>query len=167
MTPRLILRELTDDDAPFILELLNEADFLRFIGDKGVKTLADARDYIRTGPRESYLRNGFGLLATCLRDGTWLGICGLVRRAGLGEPDLGFAFLERHRCKGYALEAARAVVAQSRAASQLPRILAITAVDNERSVAVLQKAGFEFEGMVSLGDSAEPVRLFGTRRAVT
>jgi RimJ/RimL family protein N-acetyltransferase len=102
-TPRLILRELNPDDAPFILELLNEADFLRFIGDKGVRNLAGAREYIRKGPVDSYVRNGFGLYAACLRDGSALGICGLVKRDGLSAPDLGFAFLARHRCKGYAL----------------------------------------------------------------
>jgi [ribosomal protein S5]-alanine N-acetyltransferase len=165
ISPRLVLRELSDEDAPFILELLNEADFLRFIGDKGVKNLADAREYIRKGPCESHLRNGFGLYAACLRDGTRLGICGLVKREGLSAPDLGFAFLERHRMKGYALEAARAVLEQGRTTLNLPRILAITSMDNDRSVAVLEKAGFKFEAMIRLGEGAEEVKLFATHSA--
>jgi ribosomal-protein-alanine N-acetyltransferase len=165
ITPRLVLRELTADDAPFILELLNETEFVRFIGDKGVKNVADARDYIRKGPVDSYVRHGFGLYAACLRDGSPLGICGLVKRDGLSDPDLGFAFLARYRSKGYALESARAVLQRGRNEFKLARILAITTPDNERSVALLQKAGFEFEGMIRLGESAEELKLFGSTTA--
>src|SRR5579863_594049 len=95
-TSRLDLRELDCNDAAFILELLNEAAFMRFIGDKGVRTLADARDYVRQGPMDSYARNGFGLYAACLRTGKPIGICGLVKRDGLDAPDVGFAFLSRY-----------------------------------------------------------------------
>ena len=84
------------DDAAFILQLLNEEGFIRFIGDKGVRTLEDARDYILQGPMDSYARNGFGLYAACLRDATPIGICGLVKREGLNDPDVGFAFLSRY-----------------------------------------------------------------------
>jgi ribosomal-protein-alanine N-acetyltransferase len=108
-TSRLDLRELDFSDAEFILELLNEAGFIRFIGDKGVRTLADARDYILQGPMDSYARNGFGLYAACLRDGTPIGICGLVKREGLNDPDVGFAFLSRYWSSGYAVESAAAV----------------------------------------------------------
>jgi RimJ/RimL family protein N-acetyltransferase len=161
-TPRLLLRELNSEDAPFILELLNEPDFLRFIGDKGVKTLQDARDYIRKGPVASYARNGFGLYATCRRDGTPLGICGLVKREGLNDPDLGFAFLERHRSLGYALESSRAVLEHGRELLHLKRILAITTPDNQRSIALLEKIGFKFERMTRLSEGAEELKLFGS-----
>jgi ribosomal-protein-alanine N-acetyltransferase len=165
ITPRLVLRELTADDALFILELLNEPDFVRFIGDRGVKNLVDAREYIRKGPVDSYVRNGFGLYAACLRDGSPLGICGLVKREGLSDPDLGFAFLARHRSKGYALESARAVLERARTEIKLARILAVTTPDNERSIALLRKAGFEFEGMIRLGENAEELKLFGSTTA--
>ena len=108
-TERLFLRELDlNDDAAFILELLNEPAFLRFIGDKGVRTLDGARDYMRKGPIDSYGRHGFGLYAACLLDGTPIGICGLVKRDGLTDADVGFAFLSRHCAKGYAAESASA-----------------------------------------------------------
>jgi [ribosomal protein S5]-alanine N-acetyltransferase len=162
-TPRLILRELNADDAAFILELLNEADFVRFIGDKGVRNLADAKDYIRNGPIHSYASNGFGLYAASLRDGPPLGICGLVKRDGLDAPDLGFAFLARHRSKGYALEASEAVLERGRKVSKLPRILAITTPDNHRSIGLLEKAGFKFEGMITLNDGAEELNLFTSK----
>ena len=162
ITPRLVLRELDADDAAFILELLNENDFVRYIGDKGVRTLADAREYIAKGPVDSYVRNGFGLYAACLRDGTALGICGLVKRDGLTAPDLGFAFLSRHRSKGYALESAQAVLERGREVFKLRRILAVTTADNHRSIGLLEKAGFEYEGMIRLGDDAEELKLFGS-----
>jgi ribosomal-protein-alanine N-acetyltransferase len=162
ITPRLVLRELNADDAAFILELLNEDDFVRFIGDKGVRTLADAREYIDKGPADSYVRNGFGLYAACLRDGTALGICGLVKRDGLVAPDLGFAFLSRHRSKGYALESSQAVLERGREAFKLQRILAVTTPDNHRSIGLLQKVGFEYEGMIRLSDDAGELKLFGS-----
>src|SRR5688572_10804905 len=91
-TDRLILRELTLDDAEFILGLVNEPSWLRFIGDRGVRTLDDARAYISNGPMKSYERNGFGLYLTALKGaGTPIGMCGLIKRDGLDDVDVGFA----------------------------------------------------------------------------
>jgi RimJ/RimL family protein N-acetyltransferase len=159
-TDRLGLRELNLDDAGFILELLNEAGFIRFIGDKGVRDLASARDYLSQGPLDSYARNGFGLYAVCLRDGTPIGICGLVKRQGLSDPDLGFAFLSRYWFKGYAVESAAAVLRHARDVLNLRRIVAITSPDNAQSIAVLQKNGFQFERKVCLVDHSPELKLF-------
>src|SRR5260370_36850304 len=112
-TERLVLPHLDLNDDAFILELLNDPAFLRFIGDKGVRTLGDAREYMLKGPIDSYGRHGFGLYATCLLDGMPAGICGLVKRDGLADVDLGFAFLSRHCSKGYATESAAAGLARS------------------------------------------------------
>jgi ribosomal-protein-alanine N-acetyltransferase len=160
-TARLVLRQLELDDAEFILELLNEAAFLRFIGDKGVRSLADAREYIRQGPIESYTRHGFGLYAVCLQDGTPAGICGLVKRDGLADVDLGFAFLLRHCSRGYAVESAAAVLAHARRALRLRRIVAITTPENAGSIAVLEKIGLRFERMIKLPDHNLELKLFG------
>src|SRR5882757_418498 len=122
-TERLLLRHLDLHDDAFILELLNEPAFLQFIGDKGVRTLGDAREYMLKGPIDSYGRHGFGLYAACLLDGTPAGICGLVKRDGLTDADVGFAFLSRHCAKGYAAEAASAVLAHARRVLRLPRIV--------------------------------------------
>src|SRR5208337_5283871 len=128
---RLLLRQLTLGDDEFILKLLNEDAFVRFIGDKGVRTLHDAREYIARGPIESYRRHGFGLYLTCLRHGgTPIGICGLVKRESLEDVDLGFAQLSRYCSQGYATEAAAAVLAYGREVLALSRIVAITAPDN-------------------------------------
>ena len=159
-TPRVILRELDFEDDGFILELLNEDGFLRYIGDKGVRTLADAREYIQKGPVDSYRRNGFGLYAACLRDGTRIGICGLVKREGLDDPDIGFAFLARFGSRGYAAESAAAVLAQAAAVLKLERIVAITTPENFKSIAVLEKIGLKFSRMIRLAEDSPELKLF-------
>lgn len=160
-TARLNLRKLGLHDAPFILQLLNEAGFLRFIGDKGVRTLADAREYILKGPMDSYRRFGFGLYLTALRDGTPIGICGLVKRDTLMDVDVGFAFLSQHWSRGYAAESAAAVLAYGRATLGLSRIVAITAPDNQGSIAVLAKIGLALERKIKLVEDGPEVNLFG------
>ena len=158
---RLELRELTLRDDEFILQLLNEHSFLRFIGDKGVRTLSDAREYIAQGPIASYRRRGFGLYLTCLRDGaTPIGICGLVKRESLEDVDLGFARLSRHCSLGYATESAAAVLAFGREVLALPRIVAITAPDNDASIAVLGRVGLRFERMIRLAADSPELKLF-------
>ncbi len=159
-TPRLALRELDFGDGDFILELLNEAGFLRHIGDKGVRSVADARDYILKGPMDSYARNGFGLYAACLSDGTPIGICGLVRREGLDHPDVGFAFLERYWSKGYAVESAAAVLTHAEKVLNLEQIVAITSPDNAKSTAVLEKIGFQYSRMIRIAADTPELKLF-------
>ncbi len=156
-TERLTLRRLTPDDAPFIFELVNEPAFLRYIGDKGVRTLEDAVGYIQNGPVVSYNRHGYGLYLTVLKDGNEsIGICGLVKRDGLDDPDVGYAFLERHWGKGYATEAVAAVLAHARDVLGLPRVVAVTAPDNHASIHVLEKMGLHFERWILLpGGEAE------------
>jgi RimJ/RimL family protein N-acetyltransferase len=164
-TERLLLRELNLSDAAFILELLNEDGFLRFIGDKGVRTLADARDYIRKGPLESYERHGFGLYLVSLRDRTPLGICGLVKREGLTDIDVGFALLSRHQLRGYAAESASAVLIHGRQVLNLRRIVAITSPENIGSIAVLKKIGLKFERKITLAQGSPELMLFAPLQA--
>jgi RimJ/RimL family protein N-acetyltransferase len=164
-TERLVLRRLVPGDAGFILELLNEPSFLRFIGDKGVRDLEGARAYITKGPIDSYERHGFGLYATCLRAGTPIGICGLVKRDGLADADVGFAFLSRYGSKGYAVESSAAVVMHARQVLQLQRVVAITAPENHRSIAVLEKIGLRFERMIRLAADAQELKMFASHAA--
>jgi len=160
-TERLILRKLSTDDAEFILELLNEPSFLRYIGDKGVRNLDDARQYILNGPVESYERNGFGLYLVELKEARLpIGMCGLVKRESLTDPDVGFAFLPAHWLKGYAVESAAAVLAFAREALGLKRVLGITLPDNLGSINVLKKIGLKFEQMVRLSEDGEDLMLF-------
>jgi RimJ/RimL family protein N-acetyltransferase len=148
-TARLALRHLGPADAPFILDLLNQPSWLRFIGDRGVRTLDDARAYIANGPAAMIARHGFGLFLVQRRaDGEPLGMCGLIKRDALADVDLGFAFLPQHWGQGYAVEAAAGTLAYARVPLGLKRVLAITDPQNEASMRVLAKLGFTREGRV-------------------
>jgi ribosomal-protein-alanine N-acetyltransferase len=158
-TERLELREFTDDDADFVLRLLNEPSFLRYIGDRGVRTREDACRYIAEGPVAGYARHGHGLLCVLRKeDGAGIGMCGVLKRDTLPDPDIGFSFLPEYWSQGYALEAARAVLAHARDALGLRRILAITTRDNEPSMRLLGRLGFRSDGMIAMGN--EELRLF-------
>lgn len=160
-TERLILRRMSAGDAGFILGLLNEPSWLRFIGDRGVRTIEDARDYILNGPVAMYARLGFGLYVTELKeDSSPMGICGLVKRDFLDDVDIGFAFLPKYWGQGYAYEAAVAVMAYGQEVLGLERIVAITTLDNDRSARLLEKLGLRFERLVRYPDDGQEIRLF-------
>jgi len=161
-TPRLRLRELQLDDAAFILDLVNQPSWLRNIGDKGVRTLADAENYIRTGPMAMYARHGFGLYRLELRDsGVAIGMCGLIKRDNLDDVDVGYALHPDYWRQGYASEAVSATLAWGNARFGLQRIVAIVSPHNEESIRVLERAGFAFEKMIQMSPDAEPIKFFG------
>ena len=158
---RLVLRELTAEDAAFILELLNDPSFIRFIGDKGARTLEDARQYIADGPRASYSHNGFGLYLVQIKEtGQRIGMCGLVKRDVLTDVDIGFAFLPDYRLRGYALESSREVMHLARNVFGIRRVVAITSTDNHGSMSVLKKIGLRFDRTVTLPGHGDVVNLF-------
>lgn len=161
-TERLTLRHLSpESDAEFILRLLNEPSFLQYIGDKGVRTLADARDYIVNGPAKSYQDNGFGLYKVELKEtGKPIGISGLIKRDTLPEPDIGFAFLPEYWRMGYAYESAAAVMKYARGELRLERILAITTPGNAASEKLLAKIGLKFDRLTKLTPDTDAVNLF-------
>jgi len=164
-TARLVLRRMSADDAPFIVELLNEASFVRHIGDKGVRTREEAVQYILTGPVSSYERLGFGLYLVELKSGSGrepIGMCGLLKRESLDEADLGFAFLPQFWSKGYAFESASAVLAYARETLGLQRVLAITSDGNVASIRLLGKLGFRFVRMARLSEGQPEVGLFAS-----
>ena len=158
-TERLELHPFTEADADFVLLLLNEPSFLRYIGDRGVHDLDSARRYIVDGPVAGYARYGHGLLRVVRRsDGASIGMCGVLRRDSLPDPDLGFSFFPDYWSQGYAQESARAVMDHARQSLDIGRILAITTQDNGPSMRLLGKLGFRFDRMVTMG--AEELRLF-------
>ncbi|EMY4796446.1 GNAT family N-acetyltransferase [Bacillus pacificus] len=159
-TERLTLRWLDIKDAPFILELVNDPAWIQFIGNKGVRTLEDATNYIVNGPIDMYNKLGFGLyLVERKEDLTPLGMCGLIKRDSLEDVDIGFAFLEEFRSKGYGYESASAVIDYGVQNLGLKRIVAITTIDNIHSGKLLEKVGLQFEEIIS--DSGEDLKLFG------
>ena len=162
-TERLRLRLMTTADAEFIMQLLNDPDFVRYIGDKGVRTLDDAREYIRTGPVASYGRHGFGLWMVELKElGAPVGICGFLKRDTLADVDIGFAILPQHRSRGYAMESASAVLHYGRNVLGLTRIVAITNPDNVESIRVLEKIGMSFERMIRITEHEPEIKLLAS-----
>ncbi len=145
------------EDAAFMLGLLNDPSWLRFIGDRGVRTLEDAQAYIENGPVEMYGRLGFGFCIVESRgpSAQRLGVCGLAQRDYLDCPDIGFAFLQQHGGQGYAFEAAAAVLRYGQGELKLKSILATTRVDNLRSQKLLEKLGLRFERLIPHPDGSE------------
>lgn len=159
-TERLTLRQFTAEDAPFILELVNEPSFIQNIGDRNVRSLADAVKYIEAGPVISYARNGFGLYLVQLKEsGESIGMCGLIKRAALEDVDIGYAFLPKFWSKGYAVESALAVKEQAHSLG-LRRLVAIVDPANIGSIRVLEKLGLTFEKMVRLAADDIELKLF-------
>jgi RimJ/RimL family protein N-acetyltransferase len=160
-TERLMLRRLAAGDAAFILELLNEPAFLENIGDRGARTLADARRYIARGPVASYRKFGFGLYLVELKEsGAPIGICGLLKRDWLKDVDIGFAFLQKFWWQGYARESAAAVMHYGWTTLRLKRIVAITKPTNQASITLLEKLGLRFEKIITQPDHPGENKLF-------
>lgn len=164
-TERLALSRLTLDDAAFVLELLNDPAFIRYIGDRGVRSPEGARQYLLDGPLASYARFGFGLWRVGLKaTAEAIGICGLVKREALADVDIGFAFLPRYRSQGYAAESAAAVRDYAFATAGLERLVAITLPGNTGSVRVLEGIGLRYERRVKLDDAGEELLLYSRAR---
>jgi len=160
-TQRLILQRVTVDDAGVILALLNEPSFIRNIGDRGVRTLEDAHDYIINRLIASYKNFGFGMYLVVMKDsGSPVGLCGLIRRDGLDDVDIGYAFLQQFWSNGYATESALAVKKYAQNIIGLKRLVAITDPANRSSIRVLEKIGLEFEKMVKLSEDDIELKLY-------
>ncbi len=160
-TERTILFELTKDDAEFMLDLLNQPSFIKYIGDRNVRTLEQSAEFIESRYQKSYSDNGFGLYGVKLKVGeAIIGICGFVKREDLEFPDIGFAFLPNYEKKGFAFETSDAVLKYGKDILDFERILAITTQDNESSIKLLTKLGFEFEKLVKMPHDDEELKLF-------
>jgi RimJ/RimL family protein N-acetyltransferase len=166
-TERLILREIVESDAEFIFALLNQPSFIKYIGDRNVRTIEQSREFIENRYRQSYREHGFGLYAVELKSEipnpkSQIGICGFVKRDSLPDADIGFAFLPQFCGKGYALESANAVMKYGRDVLGLARVLAITSQDNESSGRLLEKIGFKFESLIKMPPDTEELKLFSS-----
>lgn len=160
-TERLSLREFTPQDAPFLLRLVNEPGWIRNINDPGVRNVDDALAWAEGRLFKAYREQGHGFWAVQRQaDGVLVGMCGLFKRPALPEPDIGYALLAEHEGHGYALEAARGCVAHAREVLGWTSLMAITALDNPRSGALLGKLGFVEQGQEQLEGYSEPSRVF-------
>ena len=160
-TQRLILSKISEDDADFFYKLVNDPDWLRYIGDKHIHDLKDARNYIKNVSMVSYEQYGFGPYLVKLReDQTRIGISGLFQRDYLDHPDVGFAFLPAYRNRGYATESAAAVLNYGYDSLNLTIILAITSRDNDSSARVLEKIGLQFQKIIKTSKDDPGSKLF-------
>jgi [ribosomal protein S5]-alanine N-acetyltransferase len=160
-TERLTLRPFSQKDTRFIVELLNDPGWLRFIGDREVRTVDDAHAYLTNGPLAHAAKHGFALGAVeRTSDGALIGMCGLIRREGLDDVDLGYAILPAYRGQGYAREAAAAWLACGFDEFGLKRIVAITKLDNAPSQRVLESIGMRFERRLRLPQNTEDSLLY-------
>jgi len=160
-TNRLELRHIDSDDAAFILGLLNDPAFLQYVGDKQVRNLDSAKNYILEGPVTSYQIFGYGLyLVELTQTGKAIGICGLLKRDFLDHAELGFALMPEYCGYGYAFESAQATVKLALDRFGLARIIAITATDNARSIKILEKLGMGFDKRIELPGADKQVNLY-------
>ena len=158
---RLFLRPLTLEDGEFILQLLNTDGFIKYIGDRNVRTIEQANNYLLNGPLKSYETNGFGLSLVELKAGpTPIGMCGLLKRDYLDHPDIGFAFLPDFTGKGYAFEIVKEIIYYELHRPQMKKILAIVLPENSSSIKLLEKVGFEYEENFISPDSNEELCLY-------
>jgi RimJ/RimL family protein N-acetyltransferase len=162
-TNRLHIRIVSLNDAPFIFELLNSPAWLQFIGDRGIHTLEDARQYIRNVPLKNYAELGFGPYLVQLKpNNAPIGLCGLFKRETLADPDIGFAFLPEYIGSGYGYETASAIMDYSRNVLGINRLLGITDPANHKSIRLLEKLGLRFEKRIRFKADSEESLLFAT-----
>ena len=160
-TTRLQLRELITDDAEFIHGLVNEPSFLANIGDKGVRTLDHARDFILDGPWRRNQKPGHGQFMVELKpDGIPIGVCGLLYRKRLDLTDVGCAFLPAYWRQGFAYEAAAAVMKYGRTTLGVEKIVGLTSEENLASIGLLEKFGMTFQGIVKMSDDDPGTALY-------
>lgn len=144
-TERLNLRTVNADDAPFYLELVNDPAWIANIGDRGIRTVEAARSALLEGPVAMHLRLGYSLYLVERRsDGAPIGLCGLLKRDFLEYTDIGYALAANYRNQGYAREAAAGVLAYARDTLNLPGLMAITHPENQASITLLEKLGWQF-----------------------
>ena len=160
-TERVILRKFTIDDAAFMLEMLNTPTWLRFIGDRNVKTLEEAENYLLNGNIRSYQEYGFGFYVVVIKETQEsIGICGIVKREGLEDVDIGFAFFQQFMGKGYGYEAGSATLNYALNDLKIKKIVAIVDPENVVSIALLKKIGLQFEKMIQLSPKDIELMLF-------
>ena len=160
---RLIFEQPSPEHASFIFRLLNDPDWIKYVGDRNIKTNQDAITFIEERLLALFREWGFGLwIVRQTSDKTPLGICGLVKRESLPDPDLGFAFLPEYRRQGFAREASTAVIDFASREKNLKRLLAITVSYNKPSKNLLTDLGFIFQKNIELSDDDEQLELYAT-----
>jgi RimJ/RimL family protein N-acetyltransferase len=162
-TERLRLRKFNIKDGEFVFTLLNSPGWIKFIGDRNIKSLAEAEYYITNSLISSYDRFGFGPYLVEIKDsGVCIGMCSLIKRDELEDVDIGFAFLDDYSGKGYAFEASSATLNYALHDLRIKKIVAITEPGNDRSIHLLKKLGLYEEKKVKFASEEEELLLFSS-----
>ncbi len=160
-TERLRLRPVTVDDAELMLAVWNDPAFIHNVADRGIRTVEDAREAIQAGAQKLFDEYGYGPCCMSLKtNGLMIGICGLFRRDNLDDPDIGFAVLPEYCGKGYAGEAALAVVEYARATLGIAALTAIVSPTNAPSIGLIEKLGLSFQRMITMPGDDHEIRLY-------
>ncbi len=166
-TERLILREAELTDHAFFLKLLNTPKWKQYIGDRGLKTNTDSKDYIQDRLIKNYHTNGFGFYIMILKESsTSIGICGFVKRDFLDYQDFGFALLPDYERQGYTYEAGLSTLKYAENQLGFSKTLAITSKDNTASQKLLEKLGFELKSTVIEPSSGDELSLYSREKFV-
>lgn len=161
-TERLLISKFTLDDAPFFMELVNSPHWIKYIGERHIKTIAEAKEAIENGHLKSYHENGFGFYKLLLKEenNKPIGTCGLIKRKTLEHVDIGFAMLPEYEGKGFGYESSLAIITLAKKQFELDKIVAITLEHNANSIKLLKKLGLSFEKYVKPFDDGEELLLF-------
>ena len=161
-TERLLLSKFTLDDAPFFLELVNTPNWIKYIGERNIKTVEQAEDAIKKGHLKSYATHGFGFYTLQLKSeqNNTIGTCGLIKRDTLDHADIGFAMLPKYEGKGFGFESSMAVLKLAKEQFELKKVLAITLPTNQNSIKLIEKIGLSYEKRVKPFEDDEELLLF-------
>ena len=160
-TERLILKPTLDEDAEFIFELLNSPNWIKYVGNRNITSVENAREYIKFKMLPQLERLGFGNYTVVRKsDQAKIGICGLYNRDGLEGLDIGFAFLSEYEGKGYAFESANKLKQVAFDEFGITEIVAITTQDNVSSQRLLEKLGMRLIGTTKIPDDDEELLLY-------
>jgi [ribosomal protein S5]-alanine N-acetyltransferase len=153
---RVYLREFKKEDGEFIFQLVNMPSWIAYIGDRNIRSIQDAENYIEERLESSYKKNGYGLYAVVEKnEKEVIGMCGLVKRDYLPQPDIGFAMMESFQNMGYGRESAEIILKISREVFHLNKIYAIITPNNDRSINLVNKLNFTYEQTKTQEDTTE------------
>ncbi|MCB0381935.1 MAG: GNAT family N-acetyltransferase [Psychroserpens sp.] len=161
-TNRLLLSKITVEDAAFILELMNTPGWLKYNGDRNVKTLEQASDYIKNNQLKCYETHGYGYykLQVKCENLKPIGTSGLLKREQLEHVDIGFSLLPDYHRKGYAYEAASEIMKLAKTSFNIKTLSAITLPINHPSIHLLEKLGLSYQKTVKPFEDDKELLLF-------
>lgn len=162
---RLLIRPTSEQDAEFIYQLLNTPKFIKYVGDRALHSIEDAKKYIQVKIHPQLIELGYSNYSLITKaDNTKIGVCGLYNRAGVDGIDIGFALLPQYEGLGYAFESSNILIKAGFEEFKIDEIKAITSKGNISSKKLLERLGFDMVGTTKLPDEDEEILLYVKKR---